>query len=174
MIEIYRDVIPKLAGRTLFSNGDNDPSVSYEGSRLAIDKIGFDIVSDYRPWFLNLAKTSQEFLQKKPILFGPKLSFLNAGVQYGGSIVTYESNLSFMTVHGSGHMTPEYRPRAALHILKQLVKPMASASEEEKTSKLDVSPALVSDSDLLQMNEADFTAYVSEWTKNAHAKEFTQ
>ena len=176
MIDIYREVIPKLAGRTLFSNGDNDPSVSYEGSRLAIEKIGFDIVSEYRPWFLNLTKTSPEFLQQKPMLFGPKLSFRNAGVQYGGSIVTYKSNLSFMTVHGAGHMTPEYRPRAALHILKQLVKPMASASEEKKKKKpkLDISPALGSDSDLVQMNEADFIAYVSEWTKNAHAQEFIQ
>ena len=166
-----------MAGCTLlFSNGDNDPSVSYEGSRLAIEKIGFDIVSDYRPWFLNLTKTSPEFLQQKPMLFGPKLSFRNAGVQYGGSIVTYKSNLSFMTVHGAGHMTPEYRPRAALHILKQLVKPMASVSEEEKKKlKLDISPALGSDSDLVQMNEADFIAYVSEWTKIAHAQqEFIQ
>ena len=167
MIDIYREIIPKLPGRTFISNGDNDPSISDEGSRLAVEKMGWEVVSEYRPWFLNLTKSSHHLLDKKPNLFSPKLSSQTDGVQYGGSIITYQSNLSFLTVHGAGHMTPQYRPRAALHILEQLVKPMVTSTSAKK---LDMSPALVSDSDLLQMNELEFKAYVSEWTKSAKAR----
>jgi carboxypeptidase C (cathepsin A) len=33
-------------------------------------------------------------------------------------VVDYSHNMSFVTVHGSGHMVPQFRPQAALHLLK--------------------------------------------------------
>ena len=43
-------------------------------------------------------------LVEKASLFGPNLELHDAGAQFGGQIVNYEHNLSFATIHGSGHM----------------------------------------------------------------------
>jgi cathepsin A (carboxypeptidase C) len=45
-------------------------------------------------------------LHAKPLLFGPSLTVVDAGAQFGGHVVNYQHNLSFVTVHGSGHMVP--------------------------------------------------------------------
>ena len=37
-------------------------------------------------------------------------------------MVDYEHGLSFATVHGSGHMVPTFRPRAALKLLEHVVR----------------------------------------------------
>ena len=43
MIDIYREIAPKLKNTVVF-NGDSDPCVSYEGTRNAIQSVGFDVV----------------------------------------------------------------------------------------------------------------------------------
>ena len=40
-------------------------------------------------------------MHQKPLLFGPALSFAHAGGLFGGHVVDYSHNLSFITVHGS-------------------------------------------------------------------------
>ena len=83
-----------------------DPCVSYEGTRVAIEKVGFAVLpgGQYRPWFYNKTGSSIKELLAKPSLFGPNLELRDAGAQFGGQVVNYEHNLSFATVHGSGHM----------------------------------------------------------------------
>lgn len=96
-------------------NGDTDPCVSYEGTRTAIENVGFPVLSGghYRPWFYNKSAATLKTLLEKPNLFGPNLELRNAGPQYGGHVVNYDHGLSFATVHGSGHMVPQFRPQAA-------------------------------------------------------------
>merc|ERR1711862_235179 len=105
MIEFYRYIAPKLS-RTIVFNGDVDACVSYEGTRTAIEKVGFPVVpgGNYRPWFFNKQAASEKTLMEKPNPFGPNLALHGAGAQFGGQVVDYEHNLSFATVHGSGHM----------------------------------------------------------------------
>jgi len=158
MIDFYRKIAPKLA-RTIVFNGDVDPCVSYEGTRAAIEKIGFAVLpgGQYRPWFYNHSEASVSTLLSKPTLFGPNLGLRGSGPQFGGQVVDYEHNLSFVTVHGSGHMVPQFRPQAAEQLLAQLL------------SGGHFSPPLPGDKELGALSDAAFEDAVKQWTKLAKA-----
>lgn len=72
MVDIYKEVVPQLK-RTWVYNGDTDPCVSYEGTRLAVKQIQLDELDggSYRPWFYNQTGASIEVLAEKSALFGP-------------------------------------------------------------------------------------------------------
>ena len=38
-----------------------------------------------------------------------------------GYVTNYAGNISFVTVHGSGHMVPMLRPQAALHLFQRVL-----------------------------------------------------
>lgn len=122
MVWFYRQIAPKLETTIVF-NGDTDPCVSYEGTRAAILKVGFKETEggSYRPWFFNMTAAAASLLAEKPLLFGPSLALQAGGPQFGGHVVNYEHGLSFVTVHGAGHMVPQFRPRAGLHLLDKLL-----------------------------------------------------
>lgn len=156
MIEFYREIAPKLETTIVF-NGDTDPCVSYEGTRNAIRKVGFNVIAGghYRPWFYEKTPASVETLKEKPNLFGPNLELHSAGAQFGGHVVNYEHNLSFVTVHGSGHMVPQFRPQAAERLFNRLV-----------TGKL-FAPLLPVDEEYAKMSDSEFAASVDNWTQAA-------
>jgi len=162
MIDFYRRIAPKLA-RTIVFNGDTDPCVSYEGTRAAIKQVGFDELPghQYRPWFYRHSSTSLKTLLEKPLLFGPDLSLIDAGAQFGGHVVDYAHNLSFVTVHGSGHMVPQFRPQAAEHLLHKLL------------TGGDFSPPLPSNANLAQMSDGAFDKMLDTWTVQAKASAAT-
>lgn len=105
MIDIYREIVPQL-DRTWIYNGDTDPCVSYEGTRLAVKQIQLGELDggSYRPWFYNQTAASIELLAEKAAMFGPNLLAQNMGSQFGGEVTDYEKGLKFVTFHGSGHM----------------------------------------------------------------------
>jgi serine carboxypeptidase-like clade I len=105
MIDFYQDICPRLQITFIF-NGDTDPSVSYEGTRTAVKRIGFPELNGgrYRPWFYNQTAASVHVLTEKAPRFGPTLSAQGLGPRLGGEVVNYKHGLSFLTVHGSGHM----------------------------------------------------------------------
>ena len=105
MVDIYQIIAPQLE-TTYIYNGDTDPCVSYEGTRLAVKQVGFDEVDGggYRPWFYNHTAASLKVLAEKASLFGPDLLVQDMGAQFAGEVVNYDHNLSFLTFHGSGHM----------------------------------------------------------------------
>ena len=118
-------------------------------------------------------------MHSKPLLFGPALSFADAGVLFGGHVVDYSHNLSFITVHGSvrlvspllrcprltpsppfvlqGHMVPQFRPQAALHMLSAVLGGAPFA------------PPLVPDAQLAAMTDDAFSSYLDKWTTTAFA-----
>jgi len=67
MIDFYRRIAPQLKTTIVF-NGDVDPCVSYEGTRAAIEKVGFAVIQGgaYRPWFFNKTATTVQILKEKP------------------------------------------------------------------------------------------------------------
>merc|ERR1711966_322514 len=156
MIQFYQYIAPKLRTTIVF-NGDVDPCVSYEGTRIAIEKVGFPVVAGgaYRPWFYDKAAADVKTLREKPNLFGPNLELLAAGAQFGGQIVNYEHNLSFATVHGSGHMVPQFRPQAAERLLNRLL------------SGGEWAPLLATDKELASMTDSQFNTFVDKWTDSA-------
>jgi cathepsin A (carboxypeptidase C) len=158
MIDFYQYLAPKLR-TTVVYNGDTDPCVSYEGTRTAIERVGFKEVAGgyYRPWFYNQTVAALSTLQQKPLLFGPDLSLQAGHSQYGGSVVDYEHNLSFITVHGSGHMVPQFRPQAALRMLDNVLTGRRFTPLGSPRPQLD------------QMTDAEFHAYLDTWTEGALA-----
>ena len=134
--------------------------VSYEGTRTAIERVGFPIEQPYRPWFFNATAAPQWVLEQKPNLYGPSLTTRGAGPQLGGHVVEYAHNLSFATVHGSGHMVPQFRPRASLHMLSKLL------------GGLPLTPPFASNATLTAMSSAAFDAYLDRWTDAARAPPF--
>jgi len=161
MIQFYQNIAPRLE-RTIVFNGDVDPCVSYEGTRHAIEKVGFDVLpgGHYRPWFYNKSSATMDTLQAKPNLFGPNLELRDAGAQYGGHVVNYEHHLSFATVHGSGHMVPQFRPQAAERLLSQLL---------HGDAEYPFSPAMATDDELAKMSDDEFDKNVDTWTAKAKA-----
>jgi serine carboxypeptidase-like clade I len=163
MIDFYKDIVPRLK-TTFIYNGDTDPCVSYEGTRTAVKRIGFAEIDggSYRPWFYNQTAASIALLAEKAPLFGPNLLAQSVGAQLGGEVVNYEHGLSFLTVHGSGHMVPQFRPQAALHMLVKLL-------QKEKGL---LSPLLPSNKTLIEMNEFTFQDAMDAWTVSAMAEPY--
>jgi cathepsin A (carboxypeptidase C) len=162
MIDFYREIAPQLE-QTIVFNGDTDPCVSYEGTRTAISRVGYVELDggSYRPWFFEHSAATVEFLKQKPLLFGPDLALVDAGVQFGGHIVNYDKNLSFVTVHGSGHMVPQFRPQAALHLLRKLV------------SGEPFSPRYMSNASIASATDDQYSAELSRWTEAAKSAPYS-
>lgn len=156
MIDFYKEIVPKLE-RTWIYNGDTDPCVSYEGTRLAVKQIGFDELDggSYRPWFYNQTAATVQVLAEKSALFGPNLVAQNMGAQMGGEVTDYEHGLKFITFHGSGHMVPQFRPQAALHFLKKFIHGH------------DLSPLMPFNATLQDMSEHMFHLTANAWTESA-------
>merc|ERR1712129_116844 len=95
-------------------------------------------------------------LEQKPELFGPNLGLMDSGAQLGGHVVDYTNSLSFVTVHGSGHMVPQFRPQAAEFLLNKLLtgEPFAAP--------------LPSNAELEAMTDDEFDNALDAWTKHAN------
>jgi len=156
MIDFYRHIAP-LMRTTIVFNGDTDPCVSYEGTRRAIEKVGFPVAEggEYRPWFYHKAAADLQTVKEKDSLVFPDLDLRDAGAQYGGHVVSYGHNLSFVTVHGAGHMVPQYRPQAAARLLGALL------------SGAPLSPLLPTAAELAALEEEKFNQRVDNWTQQA-------
>ena len=161
MIDFYRDIAPRLMVTWVY-NGDTDPCLSYEGTSVAIKRVGFSELDGggYRPWFYTQDGVDLSILAEKAPLFGPNLLAQDVGVQMGGEIVNYENNLSFLTFHGSGHMVPQFRPQAALHMVNRLV------------SFRPLSPMLPLNATLEDLSEAEFVSEMNDWTEAAKASPY--
>ena len=160
MIDFYRRISPRLAHGATVYNGDTDPCVSYEGTRIAIERVGFPerTGGHMRPWFFDASATTDELLHEKPVLFGPSLALFSAGPQFGGHTTNYANGLSFVTIHGSGHMVPQFRPRAAKRMLKAVLNNVL------------LSPLYESDANVSAMQDNEFDSYLDVWTKKAKAE----
>lgn len=158
MIDFYREIAPQL-DVTVVYNGDTDPCVSWEGTAVAIERVGFEQVDGggYRPWFYNHTAVDVGVLVEKAALFGPDLGVVATGPQFGGEVVNYEHNLMFVTVHGSGHMVPQFRPQAALHMLTKVLE------------RQEFSPLMMSNQTLQEMSDDEFEDALSAWTQMAKA-----
>ena len=82
---------------------------------------------------------------------------MEAGPQFGGHVVNYQHNLSFVSVHGSGHMVPQFRPRAAFKLVSHLISGESFAVP------------WASDDALEKMKDSDFDDYLNTYTIDAKA-----
>lgn len=86
--------------RMLKYSGDTDGAVPLIGTRNWINSLGRDIIETWRPFYVADSNTTQHL---------------------AGYIEVYDG-LTLGTVHGAGHMTPQYKPAESYHLIFNWLK----------------------------------------------------
>lgn len=164
MLPVYGRLAGKLRTIVVF-NGDTDPCVQYRGTEAAVRALGLGLPTSgsWRPWFYRQRPVPLSLLDEKPPFWGPSLSRRPLpGAQLGGYVISYGSNVTFATVHGSGHMVPMFQPQAALHFFERVLRGLPLAPPLN-TAALDVAT-----------DEEFFgDGYMEQWVSRAQSHEFT-
>mmetsp|Transcript_15072 Transcript_15072/g.20182 ORF Transcript_15072/g.20182 Transcript_15072/m.20182 type:complete len:404 (-) Transcript_15072:454-1665(-) len=98
LMPFYQDVAlnhPEL--RVLVYNGDTDPGINSFVAQNWTSALGLEETESWRPWTLDGCQ------------------------RMGGYVTRYEGNFDFLTVRGSGHMVPTYKPEAAFEAIGRWV-----------------------------------------------------
>ncbi|KAL4587898.1 hypothetical protein LXL04_000774 [Taraxacum kok-saghyz] len=84
----YHKFITGWGYRALIFSGDHDLCVPYTGTEAWTQSLGYKVIDEWRSWKVD--------------------------GQVAGYLREYDKNLTFLTVKGSGHTVPEYKPKEAL------------------------------------------------------------
>lgn len=84
-------------------SGDTDGAVPLIGTRNWINSMGREVLEAWRPFYVQDSETTQHI---------------------GGYIEEYDG-LTLGTVHGAGHMTPQYKPAASYRLIFNWLKGQA-------------------------------------------------
>ncbi|XP_006641521.2 lysosomal protective protein-like [Lepisosteus oculatus] len=93
MTSFYQDLLQKNL-QLLVYNGDVDMACNFIGAKWFVESLNQQLVSQYKPWFYN--------------------------DQIAGYVEQYEK-ITFLTVKGSGHMVPQYKPGPALQMFQNFL-----------------------------------------------------
>jgi len=144
MLPIY-DSLVRSGHSVLLYSGDVDPSVHWRGSELSVRGVGLPEGEGqgWRPWFFREEPAPLELLRVKAPEWGQSLSVAprrGDTAVLGGYIENFvaEGTLTFATVRGVGHMVPQFRPQAALHLFARTMK----AAIEKKGQPPQLAPLL--------------------------------
>ena len=88
LMPFYRRAI-KQGLRVLKYNGDADPGINVFVSENWTSALGFDELQPWRPWTTDGKR------------------------RMGGYVTRYVGGFDFLTIRGSGHMVPQFKPREA-------------------------------------------------------------
>jgi carboxypeptidase C (cathepsin A) len=100
LISVHKKMLAKYQPRVLVYNGDVDPGCNYLWAEASVQKFGLNVSKEWHPW-----------------VYGDRI----VGEQLGGFMTEYTPNVSFVTVHGAGHMSPQWRPEAVFHMLSSFL-----------------------------------------------------
>jgi hypothetical protein len=78
-------------------NGDTDPGINSFVAQNWTVALGLAEAEAWRPWTLDGCQ------------------------KMGGYVTSYEGDFSFLTIRGSGHMVPQFKPQAALEFMGRWV-----------------------------------------------------
>lgn len=102
VLPIYENARTNTSLRVLVYNGDTDPGINSMVTQDMyfnyFDSIGVEELEKWRPWTLDGKQ------------------------RMGGYVVKYPGDWNYLTIRGSGHMVPEYKPAATLAFLKAFLK----------------------------------------------------
>jgi len=98
LLPFYQELVMNTSVRVLVYNGDTDPCLDSLSGQNWTESLGFKETAEWRPWTTD-------------------------GKQYmGGYVTRYENDFDFLTIRGSGHMVPEYKPKVTLEFLEKWLK----------------------------------------------------
>jgi len=93
LMPFYQDIISNEKLRVLVYNGDTDPGINSFVSQNWTTALGFKESEAWRPWTLDGKQ------------------------RMGGYVTRYDGAFDFLTIRGSGHMVPEFKPAAAFSFI---------------------------------------------------------
>lgn len=106
-----------------------------QGTEDAVASLGLPTTPGgaWRPWFFRPSAASVSLLAARAATWGRTLSHHPPAAQLGGYVTDYTDGVSFVTVHGSGHMVPMAQPQAALHLFARVLAgaPLSPPLDEE-------------------------------------------
>jgi len=166
MLPFYEKLVGRLRNVVVF-NGDTDPCLQMRGTEAAVESLGMDKVwgGDWRPWFYTPEPVEMRVLEEKAPYWGQGLSHKALGPQLAGYVKTYEQGLSFVTVHQSGHMVPQYKPQVALHLFRSLL-------HNRDLSPLLNMVELESGTDASFFGNSTEDGYMTRWIKQAQSQKY--
>lgn len=82
--------------RILKYSGDTDGAVPTTGTRWWIDELNLEVLEDWRPYLVENES--------------------GMGKTMGGYIREYRG-ITLGTIHGAGHMAPQFKPRETYHLI---------------------------------------------------------
>ena len=95
LMPFYTHIAQNTDLRVLVYNGDTDPGINSFVAQNWTSSLGLDEIEEWRPWTLD-------------------------GNKYmGGYVTRYAGNFDFLTIRGSGHMVPEFKPKVTLEFLSK-------------------------------------------------------
>jgi serine carboxypeptidase-like clade 1 len=94
LMPFYQQVASETALRVLIYNGDADPSINSFMAQNWTSSLGFTPTQTWRPWTLDSC------------------------LRMGGYVTRYKERLDYLTIRGSGHMVPEFKPAPALEFMR--------------------------------------------------------
>ena len=95
---MYEKLIGKY--KILKFSGDVDGAVPTAGTLAWINSLNLNVVEEWRPYFVTKG--------------GEK--------QLAGYLEKYEGGFLFGSVHGAGHMAPQFKPPETYHLIFQWIK----------------------------------------------------
>ncbi len=100
MVAVHEDMIKQYKPRVLVYNGDVDPGCNYLWGEASCRRFGGQVSSAWHSW-----------------TYDDKL----VGTQLGGYAIEFEKDVTFTTIHGAGHMSPQWRPEAVFNMLSRFL-----------------------------------------------------
>ena len=95
LMPFYKALAELTDVRVLIYNGDTDPGLNSFIGENWTGSSGLSLEESWRPWTLD------------------------GGVHIGGYVTRYAHDFQYLTIRGSGHMVPEYKPAAAFAFLQK-------------------------------------------------------
>lgn len=101
MVAVHKAMLP-FKPRVLVYNGDVDPGCNYLWAQSSVKKFGVALAEGgvWHPWVYDTSIV---------------------GEQLGGFVTDYEGDIHFATIHGAGHMSPQWRPQAAFTMVERFL-----------------------------------------------------
>lgn len=111
LVPFYRTAATEAGLRVLVYNGDTDPGLNSFNAENWTKAVGFKETEAWRPWTTD------------------------GQMRMGGFVTRYEHNFDFLTIRGSGHMVPQFKPEAAYTFMKAWLAGEDYPRLQKKSSK---------------------------------------
>jgi carboxypeptidase C (cathepsin A) len=96
--------LPRYSPKVLVYNGDVDPGCNYLWAEASVAAFELAVKTEWGPWVYEDALV---------------------GEQLGGFSTEYLGGVTFATVHGAGHMSPQWRPEAVYNMFSRFLGGMS-------------------------------------------------